>query len=98
MADTEIFIIMLAAFLGSLVSGLLGYAVSPDPWDWKLFLATAIRGLMAAAVLAVSYPVRRPLSALDLLSALILGGGFDAILHKGAKILNSSKKGARSDD
>lgn len=71
--------IALAAFAGALVSGLLGWLESKEPFNPRKFLSTVLRAILAGVVFAVGYTFRDGLSVLDLLYAFLGGAGVDVI-------------------
>lgn len=76
----RLFTIALAAFVGALASALLGWLESNEPFDGRKFGASAIRGLLAAAIFAVGYEFKHELATtLDLFYAFLGGAGVDAL-------------------
>lgn len=80
--------LLLAALLGAVLVALAGWAESktPDgkrePWDGRKFLASVLRGLIAAAGFAVKYELAPTFGVIDLIAAFIGGAGVDVLINR----------------
>lgn len=70
--------IVIAAFFGALLLGLLGWLKSSEPFALRKFLTTAITALIAAAVLGLSYS-GQDVSTKEVLLAFLTGAGIDYV-------------------
>ena len=72
--------IALAALFGGIVTALLGWLESGDPFNPRKFGGSLIRSLIAAAVFAAGYQVSSSgVVIIDLLYAFLGGAGVDVI-------------------
>lgn len=74
--------IALAAWLGSMVTGLIGFLASSTPWDWRKFGLTALRGLITAASFAVLYAEASDISSREYILAFLGGTGGDTVAKR----------------
>lgn len=72
--------IIVAAFLGALLLGLLGWCKSNEPFSPRKFLATAITALIAAALLGLSY-ADQAVTVKEVVLAFLSGAGIDYVRH-----------------
>lgn len=72
------FSVIIAAFLGALLLGLLGWAKSGEAFSPRKFLATAITALVAAAGMGLSYG-DQVVTAKEIVLAFITGAGVDYV-------------------
>lgn len=73
----------LAGWGGGLVSGLLGWFESKEPFDGRKFGATFVRALLAGAVFAVGGHLSGILPTWEIMIAgFLAGAGVDAGLHR----------------
>jgi hypothetical protein len=85
--DTGIIVVVVAAFVGSLVSGTAGWLESKEVFDIRKFTSTILRGLVTAVVWAIgTYTTSPVITWFILLGAFASGAGVDAILNRVAGI------------
>jgi len=75
----ERFYLSLAALLGGLVSALLGWLESGEPFNARKFGGSVIRSLLAGVVFAVGYELADGINVLYLFYAFLGGAGVDII-------------------
>ena len=75
--DISIILIALAAFVGGLVTALLGWAEQATPWDWKKFTSSAIRSFVGAIAIAVAMDYSGPVTPMLYLFAFLSGAGIE---------------------
>jgi uncharacterized membrane protein len=98
------FYIALAALLGGIVTALLGWLESGEPFNPRKFGGSLIRSLIAAAIFAAGYQVSSAsIGIIDLLYAFLGGAGVDVIgnrisgkLGNGSFPLNKPPDGGES--
>lgn len=80
MTDIELLLLVIAAFAGSIVDSLLGWADSGGAWEPRKFLPSAIRGAISAVVVVLGtiYAYEGPIGLLLYLLAFFTGMGIDA--------------------
>jgi hypothetical protein len=71
--------VAMAALLGGLVSGLLGWLESSEPFNPRKFGGSAVRALIAGAVFAAGYELSNSMGVVDLFFAFLGGAGIDVI-------------------
>lgn len=67
-----------AAFIGGLISGVLGWAGSQEKFDPRKFSTTVLRSLLGAVSIAVAYNYVGNITAIDYGMAVLAGAGIDA--------------------
>ena len=82
--------IAVAAFLGGIVSSLLGWFDSQETFDMKKFGASIVRALIAGIGFAAAYQYMNALTPIDLAVAFLGGNGVDVL---GNRISGSIKAG-----
>ena len=76
-------LIGLAAFGGAILSALLGWADSKEPFDTRKFLKSIIAGIFTGAGVAVSFTVsENPPGIRDYILAFITGSGTDVLSNR----------------
>ena len=75
----NVFYIALAALLGGIVTALLGWLESGEPFNPRKFGGSLIRSLIAAAIFAAGYQLSAGVGIIDLLYAFLGGAGVDVI-------------------
>ena len=85
--DTQVLYTAVAAFLGAVVVALLGWADSKEPFEGKKFLASALRGLVAAVVFAVGVAVTSTAGWGFYFVAFLGGAGLDTLGKKAQDVL-----------
>jgi len=71
-----------AAFLGGIVSGVLGWLDSGEAFEIRKFSASIVRALFAGLGIAVAYSYANSITALDIVVAILAGAGFDAGVNR----------------
>jgi hypothetical protein len=85
----DIIYIAIAALGGSLISGLIGWLKSDQPWNTKKYVESILSGIGAAAVLAMAYQFSEGgLKIYDLLAALAGGMGVDNAVNRISGIIS----------
>jgi len=75
--------IAVAAFLGGIAAGLLGWLDSKEPFNSRKFGASAIRALIAGIGFAAAYQYTSDLlTPIDLAIAFLGGAGVDVVGHR----------------
>jgi len=85
--DTQVVWVAITAFLGAIVVALLGWADSKEPFDGKKFLASALRGLVAAVTFAVGVAITSTAGWGFYAVAFLGGAGLDALGKKAQDVL-----------
>ncbi len=76
----EVLYIAGAAFLGGVVSSLLGWIGTTEPFVPRKFLSSVIRGLIAGVVFAIGYQfLNAGITIMDILVAFVAGAGADSL-------------------
>lgn len=92
--DPNLFLslIALSAFLGSLVSGALGWLSSGQPLVARTYMSTVLRGVLSAIALAAAYTLDTNPSVIfiPLATAFLSGAGIDALLRRGSGAITTS--------
>lgn len=81
--------IALAAFAGALVSAILGWLETNEPFAARKFLGSVLRAISAAAIFAATYSFKDGPTPLDFLLAFLGGSGVDVL---GNRLAGSIKK------
>lgn len=71
--------ISVAAFLGGIASGTLGYLDSGEAFQLRKFMASVVRALIAAVIFAISYTYNNHVTPIDFGIAFIAGAGVDVL-------------------
>ncbi len=74
----QYFLIAVAALVGGIVTALLGWTETTEPFNPKKFTSSIIRSLIGAVVIAVAFDAAGGISPLDYLVAFLAGAGVDA--------------------
>ena len=83
MGDFWVITIAVAAWIGGLVSGLVGFWKSGEKFDWKKFGCTALTALIAGAAFAIGYKLAgQTVSWLDIAIAFVAGAGADTLVNR----------------
>ena len=76
----EVLYIAGSAFLGGVVSSLIGWIGTTEPFVPRKFLSSVIRGLIAGVVFAIGYQFQQAgVTIMDILVAFIAGAGADSL-------------------
>jgi len=86
----DIIYIAVAAFVGGIVSSLLGWFDSQEPFAPRKFGASLVRALVAGIGFAAAYHYTNGLTPIDLALAFLGGAGVDVL---GNRISGSIKAG-----
>ncbi len=71
------FWVILAAFVGALISATIAWLDSKEAFNGRKFTAGALRGLVAAVLFAIGYTFKETFGVIDVLLALSGGFTFD---------------------
>ena len=82
--------IAVAAFIGGIVSSLLGWCDSQEPFAVRKFGASLVRALIAGVGFAAAYHYANSLTPIDLAVAFLGGAGVDGV---GNRISGSIRAG-----
>lgn len=86
--EIQVVFVAIASFLGAVVVALLGWADSQEPFNAKKFLASALRGLVAAVAFAVGVStINSVVSWPFYLGAFLGGAGLDVVGKKAQDVL-----------
>lgn len=93
--NNNVLIVAAAAFAGGILSAVMGWLDSKEPFDARKFGKSIIASLLAGLVFAVKEYVSSGDLTIDVLVALISGAGVDALANRGigaAKALSGPKE------
>jgi len=76
-----------AAFLGGIVSALLGWLDSEEDFNPRKFSVSIVRALIAGITFAIGYQYMNSLSPIDIGVAFLGGAGVDVIGHRIARAI-----------
>lgn len=82
----NILYVPLAAGVGAIVAGILGWLESNEPWSTQKYLPTIIRAAVAAIGAAIVTPVVGQVGWVVIIGAALAGAGFDVVGHRVAGI------------
>jgi len=90
----DMFYVPLAAGVGAVVAGILGWLEAGEPFSSKKYLPTILRAAVAAMAGAVAAPIVAPIGWVVIGGAFMAGMGVDAGLKRafGAAASNLVKK------
>jgi hypothetical protein len=84
--DPTILLIAVAAFVGGIISSLVGYLTSGEAWSTRKFVASLLIVLIAGVGFSLSYQLSgSTITWADLLTAFFAGAGGDALINRIAK-------------
>jgi len=86
MNEIEIVIVAFSTIMGAILSGWLGWLESGEPFEERKFMATMLRGVLVALVEFVGISAllpEIPLTVVTLVTAFLIGAGFDVLLKRG---------------
>ena len=83
--------IMVAAFVGGIVSSLLGWVETQEPFVARKFAASLIRAFIAAGIFAAGFSYANHFTPLDILWAFLGGIGVDAGGHRIAAAIRAGR-------
>ena len=78
----NIIYIAIAAFIGGIVSALLGWLDSAEPFEVRKFSASIVRALIAGLGIAAAYSYVNSITVLDIVICFLAGAGFDAGVNR----------------
>lgn len=85
--ETGLLWIALASFLGALAAAALGWAEASEPFNARKFLASALRGLVAAAIFATGFTLAEQATWFHFIGAFLGGAGIDVLGKRGVAAL-----------
>jgi hypothetical protein len=92
-----IWYLVIAAFFGGIISALLGWLDSGEPFAARKFSSSVLRALLAAAVFAIGYTVTPVLAGVfGIIAAFLAGAGVDVIGNRLAGSVKASQSGTTS--
>lgn len=75
--------VALAGFAGGIANGLIGWAKSGEPFDFRKFLPTFLRAGGAGVLLVISEPLIQTLALWPaVIGAFFASAGFDDVWHR----------------
>ena len=77
--NLAVLFIALLACAGGIVSSLLGWLDSAEPFVPRKFMASVVRALVAGILFAIGYSFTNGINILDLFAAFLGGAGIDAL-------------------
>lgn len=78
-----VFYLALSAFGGGIVAALLGWYASGEEFQDRKFIPSLLRALIAAGIVAISYPFIDTLGLWPgIIAAFLAGAGVDVLGHK----------------
>lgn len=87
----ELIYVGVAAFVGGLVDGALGWLGKGTPFSGRKFVPNILRALTAGGVIAISYPFIESMGLWPaIIAAFLAGAGFDILGHRIAGTMKSS--------
>ncbi len=94
MTQIEMLIIAILAILGALLAAGKAWLDSGEPFDARKFGSSAIRGIIAALVMAMTTLIDpdAPATVLNYIGAFIAGAGFDYLLQLRPTVKGIKKK------
>ncbi|MDP2955177.1 MAG: hypothetical protein Q8N53_02045 [Longimicrobiales bacterium] len=88
--ETELLWVALASFLGALVAAALGWAEASEPFNARKFLASVLRGLVAAAIFAMGFTLVEQVTWFHYIGAFVGGAGIDVLGKRGVAAVADS--------
>lgn len=92
MNEVEVVIVAFATIFGAITSGWLGWLESGEPFDTRKFIATMLRGILMSLVEFVGISSLLPdmqLTVITLITAFLIGAGFDVLLKRGQGVIEA---------
>ena len=71
------------AFAGGIVSAVLGYLDSTEPFNRRKFAKSVVASLVAGLVFAVAYAYQDGIGVKDYMLAILGGAGVDVLANRG---------------
>jgi hypothetical protein len=86
MTEIDYIIAIVAAFLGSIGSGLAGWLASGEPFSKRKFAGSAWSAIVAAMLFAAAYQKASDLNAANFIFAFLGGAGIDNLTYAAQKL------------
>jgi len=87
----------IAAVLGAIFAGLLGWLGSNEPFSHRKFASTVLRAILSGAIVAVGYIITPTLGGLlGIVVAFLAGAGVDVLGNRAAASVAASQPGNNS--
>ena len=86
MGNRDLVYIALAAFAGGMLSAILGWIDSSEPFNVRKFGRSAIFALLSGVAFGVGYNFVGQVGVRDLFLALLSGAGVDVLSHRAIKV------------
>lgn len=80
--DYDIILVALAAFIGGVLSAILGWLDSQEPFNPRKFAKSLGFALVAGLGFAVAYNFSDGVTIRDLITAFLGGAGWDAVTNR----------------
>ena len=77
--ELQMILIIAITIFGGIISAVLGWADSGDPWDARKFITSTVRSAIGAGLLAFGFQGVTDVTIWVYLSAFMTGAGFDVI-------------------
>ena len=85
MTNYDYLIIIAAAFIGSLGSGLMGWIKSEEKFDKRKFLASVWSAVVASMLFSLAYTKTSELGIVNFIGAFLGGAGIDVMSNRSQK-------------
>jgi high-affinity Fe2+/Pb2+ permease len=85
MTNLDYFIVIAAAFAGSLGSGVFGWIKSEEKFDKRKFMASVWSAAIAAMLFALAYTKTSDLGVVNFVGAFLGGAGIDVMANRSQK-------------
>lgn len=79
---TFIIIVCLAAFMGGVLTALIGWGGTTEPFNARKFMTSVVKSLIGAVVIAAAFDYSQTTSPISYLLAFLSGAGVDAGLKR----------------
>lgn len=86
MGNRDLVYIALAAFAGGMLSAILGWIDSSEPFNVRKFGRSLIFALLSGVAFGVGYNFVGQVGVRDLFLALLSGAGVDVLSHRAIKV------------
>jgi len=85
-----VILVFLAAFLGGIVTAIMGWVSTTEPFIGRKFLTSVVKSFIGAAVIAVAFDYSGTTSIILLLAAFLSGAGVDAGIKRVTDAIKSN--------
>lgn len=82
MEDMGIVVVALAATFGGVLSALMGWWDSKEPFDSRKFSRSVVVALLSGMAFAISYSFAGDVSIKDIFLAIMSGAGIDSLTNR----------------